>query len=151
MTKLEILKKCSLTSGLSDEHLSGIADMCDEETFEIGEHLGRQGRLLEKVYIIEDGLVGIYLELGPMSKRQLQAASNFEAVCWEAMISPYRSTSTGIAIETTKVLAFNGEELLNLCFTNPGLGCRLGQGLASVVQSRLNSAYSQLMGVAAQE
>ncbi len=151
MTKLEILKKCSLTIGLSDEHLSKIADMCVEETFEIGEYLGKQGRLLEKMYIIEDGLVGIYLELGPMSKRQLQAASNFEVVCWETMISPYRSTSTGIAIETTRVLALNGEELLNLCFTNPGMGCRLGRGLAGVVQSRLNSAYSQLMGVAAQE
>jgi len=151
MTKMETLKKCSLTSELSDEHLNKIADMCVEETFEIGEHLGRQGRLLEKVYIIEDGLVGIYLELGPMSKRQLQAASNFEVICWEAMISPYRSTSTGIAIETTRVLTFSGEELLNLCFTNPGIGCRLGRGLASVVQSRLNSAYSQLMGVTAQE
>jgi len=151
MTKLEVLKKCSLTSWINDEQLGTIADMCAEETFEIGEHLAKQGRLLEKVYIIEDGLVGIYLELGPMSKRQMQAASNFEVVCWEAMIPPYRSTSTGTAIETTKALAFNGQELLNLCFTDPGVGCRLGRGLSRTVQSRLNSAYSQLMGVAAQE
>ncbi len=84
MTKLDILKRCLLTCELGDEMLNKLAEMCVEETFEIGEHLGKQGRILEKIYVIEEGLVGIYLELGPMCKRQLQAASNCEVVGWWA-------------------------------------------------------------------
>jgi len=140
-----------LACELDDEQVKQLEKMCTEETFEIGEHLGKQGRHLEKMYVIVDGLVGIYLELGPMDKRQLQAASNCEVVCWEAMIPPYRSTSTGTAIETTKALAFEGQKLLDLCFMKPEIGCKLGRGLASVVQSRLLSAYTQLMGVTSQE
>ena len=151
MAKFDILKKCALACELDDEQINTLAELCTEETFEIGEHLGKQGRPLEKIYVIADGLVGIYLELGPMYKRQLQAASYCEVVCWEAMIPPYRSTSTGTAIETTKVLTFTGQELLNLCLRSPGLGCKLGRGLASVVQSRLYSAYTQLMGVTSQD
>lgn len=151
MGKLDVLKKCSFTSELNDGQLNELAEMCIEETFEVGEHLGKQGRLLEKIYVIVDGLVGIYLELGPMYKRQLQAASNCELVCWEAMVPPYRSTSTGTAIERTKVLAFNAKGLLDLCFTNPEMGCKLGRGLACVVALRLQSAYTQLMGVTAQD
>ncbi len=151
MGKLDVLKKCSFTCELNDEQLKKLTGMCVEGIFEVGEYLGKQGRILEKIYVIVDGLVGIYLELGPMYKRQLQAASNCELVCWEAMVPPYRSTSTGTAIERTKVLAFDAKELLNLCFTYPEMGCKLGRGLASVVQSRLQSAYTQLMGVAAQD
>jgi len=151
MNKVDVLKKCALACELDDGQISTLAELCTEETFEIGEHLAKQGRHLEKIYVIVDGLVGIYLELGPMYKRQLQAASNCEVVCWEAMIPPYRSTSAGTAIEKTKALAFDGQQLVNLCFMKPGIGCKLGRGLASVVQSRLQSAYTQLMGVSAQE
>ncbi|MFC2013160.1 cyclic nucleotide-binding domain-containing protein [Chloroflexota bacterium] len=151
MDKAEILRKCSLATELNDEEVNRLAGMCTEETFEVGESLGKQGRPLEKLYVIVDGLVGVYLELGPMYKRQMQSASNCEVVCWEAMIPPYRSTSTGTAIEKTKVLAFDGQELLNLCSLNTGVGCKLGRGLASVVALRLQAAYTQLIGVTAQD
>ncbi|GAH48981.1 unnamed protein product, partial [marine sediment metagenome] len=36
----------------------------------------------------------IFLELGPLSERQLQAASNFEIFGWSAMIEPHISTAT---------------------------------------------------------
>ncbi len=151
MTKLDVLKKCSFTSELSNEQLNTLAGMCVEETFGVGECLCKQGRPQEKMYVIEDGLVGIYLELGPMYKRQLQAASNCEVVGWAAMVPPYQSTATVMAIENTKVLAFNAKKLLDLCFTNPEMGCKLGRGLACVVALRLHSAYTQLMGVTSQD
>ena len=151
MGKLDVLKKCSLICELNGEQLNEMVEMCLEETFEVGEYLCRQGRPQEKVYVIADGLVGIYLELGPMYKRQLQAASNCEVVGWSAMVPPYRSTATVIAIEKTRVLAFDGRGLLDLCFTNPEMGCKLGRGLACVVALRLHSAYTQLMGVTSQD
>lgn len=62
------------------------------------------------MYVIEDGLVGLYLELGPMTHRQIQAASNFDVIAWSAMLPPYRSTTTAKAIETTKALVFHGTD-----------------------------------------
>lgn len=151
MTKLEVLRKCPFVRELDDEQLQILADIAKREAFEVGESLAKQGRTQEKVYLIEDGLVGLYIEVGPMAHRQLQSASNFEVVGWSAMLPPYRSTTTAKAIETTKVLAFSGEELADLCNTYPIIGCKVHRGLASVIAARLQHAFTQLMGVTAQD
>ena len=151
MDKIEVLKRCPIFRELDEEQLKVVSEMATTEVYEVGESLGRQGRSQEKAFIVEDGLVGIYLELGPMMHRQIQAASNFELVCWSAMLAPYRMYSTVKAIETTKVLAFNGRELAQLCQTQPQIGCKMHRGVAQTVANRLHSAYTQLMGVTAQE
>ena len=151
MTKLEVLKKCPFVRELDDEQLKIMADMATVEEFEVGESLCKQGRTQEKIYLIEDGLVGIYLELGPMTHRQIQAASNFEVIGWSAMLPPYRCNTTVRAIETTKVLAFDGKKLVDLCQSHPMIGCRVHRGLASVIAVRLHYAFTQLMGVTAQD
>ena len=147
MTKLEVLKRCPFVRELNDEQLKILADMCYLEVFEAGECLIKQGRTQEKIHLIEDGLVGIYLELGPMNQRQLQSASNFEVVGWSAMLPPYRASATVKAIETSKVLTFNGKELVNLCERYPDIGCNVHRGLASLIAVRLHHAFNQLMGV----
>lgn len=151
MDKVEVLKRCPIFRELDEEQLKIVSEMATTEVYEVGDSLGRQGRTQEKAFIVEDGLVGIYLELGPMMHRQIQAASNFDLVCWSAMLPPYRMHSTVKAIETTKVLVFNGRELAQLCQTQPQIGCKMHRGVAQTVANRLHSAYTQLMGVTAQE
>ena len=151
MTKLEVLKRCPFVRELNDDQLNIMADICHEETFEVGEYLAKQGRTSEKIYLIEDGLVGIYLELGPMSERLLQPASNFEVVVWSSMLPPYRGHASAKAMETTKVLAFNGKELVNLCDERTEIGNKVHRGLASLIAIRLQNAFTQLMGVTSQD
>ncbi len=151
MEKIEILKRCLVFRELDEEQLKVIADMATAEVYEVGESLGKQGRRQEKVFIIEDGLVGIYLELGPMMHRQIQAASNLELVCWSGVLPPHRMSSTVRAIETTKVLAFEGKEFGQACQTNPQIGYKIHRGIAQTIVNRLNNAYTQLMGVTAQD
>jgi len=94
MEKIEVLKRCVMFRDLDEEQLKFVAGMATSEVYEVGESLGRQGRNQEKAFVIEDGLVGIYLELGPMMHRQMQAASNFELVCWSGILPPHRMSST---------------------------------------------------------
>ena len=151
MTKLEVLKRCPFICELNDEQLRILEKMCYEEVFEVGEILCKQGRIAEKIYIIADGLVGIFLQVGPMNLRQLQAASNFEIVGWTAMIPPHRNRGVAKALETTKVLTFSGKELSDLCDSEPIIGCKIQRGLASVMAVRLHNAFTQLIGVTEHE
>jgi len=151
MTKLEVLKKCPFVRELDDVQLKIIAEIGFEEVYEVGDSLCKQGRTQEKLFLIVDGLVGLYLEMGPMTHRQLQAASNLEVIAWSALIPPYRSHTTVKALETTRVLAFNGKELAGLCEAHPMIGSRVHRGLASVIAGRLERAFTQLMGVTAQD
>ncbi len=151
MNKLEVLKRSPFVRELADEQLEKLAEMCYEEVYEVGECLGKQGRIEEKVFLIEDGLVGLYLELGPMSERLIQSASSYEMVGWGAMLPPYRCTVTAKAIETTRTLTFSGQELVGLCEQDPVIGYKVYRGVASVMATRLRNAYTQLMGTTIQD
>ena len=151
METIEVLRKSDLFRGLNDEQLRILEKMATPCVFEPGTIIHKQGAKLDNVYLIEEGLVAIFLELGPLSEYQLQAASNFEFFGWSAMIEPHISTATAKAIEKTKVLSFNGKKLCDLCLTKPELGCKIGRAVAHVLATRLHSAYNQLLGVTHQD
>ena len=111
----------------------------------------KQGKVAEKIYLIEDGLIGIYLELGPMNMRLLQSASNFEVVGWGSMLPPYRAHASAKAMESTRVLAFDAKELVALCDKKSEIGNKVHRGLASLIAIRLQNAFTQLMGVTSQD
>jgi CRP-like cAMP-binding protein len=151
MDKLEVLRKSDVFHYLEDDELEEVAKMCTPEEYEAGEIMCRQDQENEKLYVIEDGLVSVLLELGPTDRRQIQAASNFECFGWSASIPPYRCVCTVKAVEKTKVLAFNGKELRNLIYSNPKLCAAIAGGVAYVISQRLRAAFTQLMGVAYQD
>lgn len=136
---------------LNDEQLGLVTGMCTFEVYEPGAIFHRQNQILDKLYIIEDGLVAIIVEPGPLSQRQLQAACNFETFGWSALIPPHQSTATVKAIERTRVLAFNRQDVINLCCVNPEVGCVLYRAIARVIADRLKSAFMQLLGVTSQD
>ncbi len=91
--------------------------------------------------------MGIFLELGPTTRRQIQAASDFDTFGWSALLPSRRTSATSVALEKTKVFACNGEELLNLCLSNHEICFEIQKGLLQTVMERLDHAYAQLMGV----
>ena len=151
MKTLEVLHKCDMFRALNEEQLRVIEQMCTPEVFEPGEIICKQDVKGDKTYVIAEGLVGIILEVGPLSQRQVQSASTCDVIGWSAMIEPHTCTATAKAIEKTTVLAFNGEGLHNLCLTAPEIGCRISRGIARVVATRLRHAYTQLLGVYSQD
>ena len=151
MDKREVLKRSDLFRELSDEQLDALEKICTCEVYEPGTFICRQNTFSDKLYVIEDGLIAIILEPGPLSQRQLQAVSNFETFGWETVIPPHLRTDSAKAIEKTQVLALNGQDLFNLFKTDCPIGCIVYQGVARVVASRLQSAFMQLLGVCSQD
>ena len=151
MDKLEVLRRSDVFHYLDDDDLKALLEMCTAEVFEPGTIICKQDREQDKLYVIEDGLSSILLELGPTDKRQIQAASNFECFGWSASIPPYRCTCTVKAIEKTKTLAVDGKALRNLTYTNPKLAAEIAGGIAYVISQRLRAAFTQLMGVTYQD
>ena len=151
MDKLEVLRKSDIFHYLDEEDLKAVAKMATEEVFEPGTIIFRQDKEAEKIYVVEDGLVSIILEMGPTDKRQIQSASNFECFGWAATIPPFHRLCMAKAVEKTKVLSFDGKELRNLIYTNPKLCAEIAGGVAYVISQRLRDSFSQLMGVSYQD
>lgn len=147
MDKIEVLKRSDLFRELDDEHLALVAKIGTDQVFDAGTVIYKQGAVAELIYVVEDGLVGIILEVGPLAQRQVQAAANFESFGWSAMIPPYSRTATVKALEQTKVIVFNGRELSAFCTTYCDVGFKIMQAVARVIAERLRQAYIQLLGV----
>ena len=151
MDRIEVLRRSDVFHYLEENELREVAKMCVPKAFEAGTIICKQDKEAENIYVIEDGLVSIILELGPTDKRQIQAASNFECVGWSATIPPFHSTATVKALEKTKTIAFNGRELRNLIYTNPKLCAEIAGGVAYVISQRLKAAFTQCLGVTYQD
>jgi CRP/FNR family transcriptional regulator, cyclic AMP receptor protein len=149
MGKFNVLRKCDMFRSLDDKQLREVEKMCSYEQFEAGAVICKQGDSEEKLYVVEHGAVGIILEVGPLAQRQVQAVTDYEVFGWSAMLDPYICTATVKALENTKALAFNGQELSGLCVTRPEIGCRMSRGIARVIAGRLRQSYAQLLGVTA--
>jgi CRP-like cAMP-binding protein len=147
MDKIEVLKRSDLFRELDDEQLNLVAEMGTDQVFNTGAIIYRQGVLADHIHVIEEGLVGIILEVGPLAQRQVQAAANFESFGWSAMIPPYTRTATVRALEQTKVIVFNGRELAGFCTSYCDVGFKIMQAVARVIAERLRQAYIQLLGV----
>ena len=147
MDKIEVLKRSDLFRELDDEHLAMVAEIGTQQVFDAGTIIYKQGSIAEQIHVIEEGLVGIILEVGPLAQRQVQAAANFESFGWSAMIPPYTRTATVKAIEQTKVIVFNGRELAVFFTTHSEVGFKIMQAVARVIAERLRQAYIQLLGV----
>lgn len=150
MKKFDVLRKCVMFRALDDKQLREVEKMCDPEEFEAGTVICKQDCKEENLYVVEHGAVGIILEVGPLAQRQVQAVTDYEVFGWSAMIDPYICTAIVKALEKTKVLAFDGQELSSLCVAKPEIGCRVSRGIARVVAMRLRQAYAQLLGVTSQ-
>jgi CRP-like cAMP-binding protein len=151
MERIAVLKKSELFSDLDDRELSIVEAMCESQQVTPGTVICKQGKSEEKIYVVEDGAVAIVLEVGPMSHRQVQAAVNYESFGWSAMVEPHVCTASVRAIEKTKLLAFRGSDLRELCQNRPEIGCKILHAIARVVAKRLRQAYIQLLGVTSEE
>ena len=147
MNDSEVLKQCELFSSLTNKELKAIEKGLVSEVFEPGVVICKQGEKLDRVYVIEEGLVGIIREVGPLTQRQVQSASKFDVVGWSALVGPHICTATAKAIKKTKMVTFKREDMDRLCATRPDIGCKVSNGLARVVTRRLTEAYNQLLGV----
>ena len=150
MDKLKLLRECELFRSLNEHQLNSVSEMCSEDEFEAGTVICKQGHREEKLHVIANGVVGIMLEVGSLTQRQVQSLSQYEVFGWSSVLDPFVATATVKAIRKTKTLAFDGQEIHGLCLTNPEIGCRISRGIARVIATRLREAYTQLLGVSGQ-
>ncbi len=148
MDALEVIKNSGL---LPDEtnakQLDMLAKLSTPVQFEAGTVIGKQGKEANKLYVVEEGLVSIILEVEHGHERVIQTVTRFDIIGWSAIVPPYRYTTTTKTNSKTKVLAFDGQALTELLVKNPRLGYAIYSGIAGIVAKRLHNTYLQLIGI----
>lgn len=147
MVTPETLADTSLFGGLPDDTLTAIADLCHEETFAAGMTVFGEGRPAERVYLLQEGTVGLLVSLTsrptPLIISLLKSPS--QAFGWSAVVGLDHYTATAQAVTDVRVIVLDGHALMTYLEQNPVVGFEVMRQVAQVVSYRLGSIRRLLL------
>jgi CRP/FNR family cyclic AMP-dependent transcriptional regulator len=144
---LEVLKRSKLLPGADSTQLNKLVGLAREVKYNPGEIIINEGDEAKKLYIIIEGLADIILELGANRVSHIQTVSDNDVIGWSAIVPPHHYSSTVSAINKTRVLAFDGQELRKLAQADRDLGYSMYAGIVGIVAERLHNTRLQLIGI----
>ncbi len=145
-----MLKEADIFKSLNDNQLKKLTAIAAAEEYPAGKVLFRKGDAASKFYIVGQGraLLQTEVDVGPdrppLSLDLTTVVAN-QSLGWSVFAAPYRYTTSGQCIESTKMLSFNADKLKALLDRDPELGYEVLKGIIAILASRLNNARQLLM------
>jgi len=144
MDAMQLLRRCELFIGLSDNELEKISALTSwrKVTFTEGEFIFHEDVEAKDFYIMENGLVRLVVSYQDKSFDKLMqipidVITKGDVFGWSSIVSPHFSTMSAICIEPSSVVVVDGAELKQLLDTNQSMGYEVMQGLVRVIGARL--------------
>jgi CRP/FNR family transcriptional regulator, cyclic AMP receptor protein len=134
-----------LFSGLQENELSKIAGLCTRCTYAPNTIIFKPDMTSDDVYLVEEGKDAIEIEipLGPPGSRIIiHTLSKGEAFGWAPLVSKHVKTATARCLEEVRVIAINGQALLNLLEEDNHIGFVVMKNMTDIVGTRL--AYTTI-------
>jgi len=124
MVSIDLLKQVSIFSGLSDEQLMHIANLCREVTHNKGDIIVREKESSSDLYIIREGTVEVVLGTpsmpGPMPLIHLGKGQIFGEV---ALVDRgLRSATVNAMTDNTVLYAISRDDFIELCDKDTHIG-----------------------------
>jgi CRP-like cAMP-binding protein len=113
--------------------------------FAPGDVILREGLATPFLAVVVHGHVALRIlvpERGPIT---ILTAEPGDLIGWSAVVPPYRSTSTAIAVEPTELAVVEAETLRRLLGEDVGLAAGLLPFLLATVSRRLSASWLQLL------
>lgn len=132
---------------LTDAQKKKVRSIGRLETYEAGATIVNQGNESYKLYIVEEGQVGIQPEYPKGIKAPVTTVSRGGSFGWSSLVPPYRHMANAIALTKAKVLGIEREKLLPVMHEDPELGCSIMQNIASIIATRLRNLELEMVGL----
>ena len=98
-----VLRATQLLEELTDEQIGNIADLCQEETFETGQIIFKEGDTPDKVYVIVQGKVALDMGLAFSAhvrrRATIEIVTRGQPVGWSAVAGSEAFTMTARCLE----------------------------------------------------
>lgn len=122
---------------LSPESVQRLTSVADVRAYDAGEILFSEGEQHPYLYIVLEGKVQLESYVPGRGILPTFTAESLDIIGWSSMTPVVRQkTSTARALDSTKLLAFDAETLMELCEKDCTLGFVIMRRLANVVASR---------------
>jgi CRP/FNR family cyclic AMP-dependent transcriptional regulator len=150
MISPEILRRYPFFGYLDDQELAQIAMIADENTFEKGDTIFREGQKADSLYLLEEGSVDLFYhtqeEHDPRSVRKFLVGeiNPGEVFAISVFIDPFILTATAVAAQNGQMLKIKGPELRDMFDKDNRMAYHLMVQLMKVFADRLYFTRVQL-------
>ena len=133
---------------LSKDHFAKIVGIAQIRTFERGEDLFREGDQEDSLYIVLEGRVATDIYVPGRGRVPIYTAEPLEVVGWSSVTPVVRQrTASARAVLDSRLIAFDAQQLRQICDEDHELGYIIMRRMANVVAGRLLVTRLQLLDV----
>jgi len=149
MSPIEELKKANLFKSLPDDQLKAILKLGQEESFEPGGEIFKQGQRTKTLYVLLDGVITLIFSLGTKAEEETdllvqtlkQPGSIFGTA---ALMNPYIYNVNARCKKSTKALAVDAAGFQEIIRQDPIIGFAVMTKLAQLYFNRLNTTRTKI-------
>jgi CRP-like cAMP-binding protein len=136
---------------LSAQARNRLASIAEIHALDAGAVLVREGADTERMGILLDGLLALRVAVAGRGRATLMTVEPGDVFGWSAVVPPYRSTSTVVALQPSEVIAFDAERLRALLAEDDALAASVYPRLLGCVSRRLVATRTQLLDLYARD
>jgi signal transduction histidine kinase len=149
MVTVEMLKQFSLLANIPQESLGELTEICEIETWDKGEVVGREGDPTDKLRLVLRGRLALDKRIqlgrhGSVRWATVSVVGPGQALCWSALVAPYTLTLSIVCLEPCKFIALDTKQLRDFTSQHPEIAYRLMSSIAELVGARLRDMTSML-------
>jgi CRP/FNR family transcriptional regulator, cyclic AMP receptor protein len=139
-------------AGLSPHALARLADCCTATTtYPAGAVIMQEGAETDPFGIVVEGRVALRLLVPERGAVTILTVEPGDVVGWSALVPPYRATSTAVAVEPTRLLAFDVKQLRRILREDQALAATVYPRVLEAVARRLGATRHQLLDLYAHD
>jgi CRP-like cAMP-binding protein len=148
----DTLKRAEVFLGLDDSDLEMVVGLPSThyEVYQPGEVLFGANTEAKYLYVLEEGLVDIVVDIPPGSQEKttqvrVDIVTKGDLFGWSALVKPNSYVLAGVCQKPSKVILISGEELISLCDRNQHIGYKIFRGLSQIIGSRFRDLEQVLI------
>lgn len=141
----ENLAAAWLTHSLSPHTRIRLAELGRLEHFPAGQVLLREGEPADYLGIVLEGRVGLRMRVPERGQVTVLTVEPGDVIGWSAVVPPYRSTSTPVALVDTELAYFDGPTLREALAADAQLAAEFYPVVLAAVARRLEGTRLQLL------
>jgi CRP-like cAMP-binding protein len=149
----EILRMCELFFELSDSELQSIANLCQMENFEAGDHIYEQNSIGTKLYILANGHVTLERQVDLFNNRKakvivfslIEQANRRVMGSWYTLIGKQHiHMCSAICEKPTRIVSIHCSDLRNTMLKNSNIRIKILEKLVLLLRDRIISSYEAI-------
>ena len=135
----------SFFSGLRDDQIEQLVAVATEIMVPAGKPVFEEGGFADSAYVIIAGRVALELDISHRAHHIVQTLHEGEVLGWGWLFPPYRWSFSALALDETRLIRFDAEQLRATHEGDCELGYEMMKRFARVMTSRLAATRLQLV------